>query len=233
MTVSSVASSSSAASTAAAAATSSSGVMGNLSTFLQILTTQLTHQDPTQATDTNQFTAELVQFAQVEQQLNTNSDLTQLVNLQKSSGGLTSTLNYIGQYAEVTTTNNQMALQSGSAELGYDLNSTAKTVNIQVADSTGTVVANLTGTGTAGMNYVKWDGTNSSGGTEPDGTYTYKITALNSDGTSQTVAANYTIGKVTGITTNSDGTFNLSIGGISASSSTVNAVYSASNLPSS
>lgn len=230
MTVSSVSSASSAASSSTST-TNSSGIAGNLSTFLQILTTQLTHQDPTDAADTNQFTEELVQFAQVEQQLNTNSDLGQLINLQKSSGGLTATLNYIGQYAAIQPTSNDIVLQNSSGEIGYDLSAAAQSVNIQIADSSGQVVQTLTGSTNEGLNYVTWDGTNSSGSTEPDGTYTYKITALNSDGTTQTVSSSYTIGKVTGVTSNGDGTFDVWMGGVSATSSNVQAVYGSGGAP--
>src|SRR5215475_15917059 len=45
---------------------------GNFQTFLTLLTTQLKNQNPLDPLDTNQFTAQLVQFAQVEQQLKQN-----------------------------------------------------------------------------------------------------------------------------------------------------------------
>src|SRR2546421_564140 len=53
----------------------------NFGDFLKLLMTQLRNQDPTSPLDTNQFTTELVQFASVEQQINTNSSLTQLIQL--------------------------------------------------------------------------------------------------------------------------------------------------------
>ena len=46
---------------------------GNFNTFLQLLTTQLKNQNPLDPLDTNQFTQQLVQFAQVEQQIRQNS----------------------------------------------------------------------------------------------------------------------------------------------------------------
>ena len=46
-----------------------------------MLMTQLQNQDPTSPMDTNQFTTELVQFSSVEQQINTNTSLTQLIQL--------------------------------------------------------------------------------------------------------------------------------------------------------
>jgi len=46
-----------------------STIAGNFQTFLTLLTTQLKNQNPLYPLDTNQFTQQLVQFAQVEQQL--------------------------------------------------------------------------------------------------------------------------------------------------------------------
>ena len=43
------------------------------------------NQNPLDPLDTNQFTQQLVQFAQVEQQMNMNSQLTTLVSLQKTA----------------------------------------------------------------------------------------------------------------------------------------------------
>jgi len=43
--------------------------------FLQLLTTQLQNQDPLNPMDSNEFTNQLVQFSQVEQQINSNQKL--------------------------------------------------------------------------------------------------------------------------------------------------------------
>ena len=47
-------------------------IAGNFNTFLQLLTTQLKNQNPLDPLDTNQFTQQLVQFAEVEQQIKSN-----------------------------------------------------------------------------------------------------------------------------------------------------------------
>src|SRR5512140_529834 len=62
-------------------------IASNFTAFLTLLTTQLKNQNPLDPLDTNQFTQQLVQFAQVEQQLKANDQLTALVNLQKISQG--------------------------------------------------------------------------------------------------------------------------------------------------
>ncbi len=65
--------------------TSSTGVdkttiANNFQTFLTLLTTQLKNQNPLDPLDTNQFTQQLVQFAQVEQQIKQNDQLETLVD---------------------------------------------------------------------------------------------------------------------------------------------------------
>src|SRR6267378_1317446 len=88
-----------------AASTSSTGVdkntlAGNFQTFLTLLTTQLKNQNPLDPLDTNQFTQQLVQFAQVEQQLKSNDQLSTLVSLEKTAQATTA-LAYVGQTVAV------------------------------------------------------------------------------------------------------------------------------------
>src|SRR5215468_12383189 len=69
-----------------------SEIAGNFNQFLQLLTTQLQNQNPLDPLDTNQFTQQLVQFAQVEQQMNMNTSLSTLISLEKA----TQTANALG-----------------------------------------------------------------------------------------------------------------------------------------
>ncbi|MGC1466407.1 MAG: flagellar hook capping FlgD N-terminal domain-containing protein, partial [Pseudolabrys sp.] len=70
-------------------------IASNFTEFLQLLTTQLQNQNPLDPLDTNQFTQQLVQFAQVEQQMNTNTQLQTLVSLQQTAQS-TAALSYVG-----------------------------------------------------------------------------------------------------------------------------------------
>ncbi len=78
------------------AATSQKTLASNFATFLQLLTTQLKNQNPLDPLDTNQFTQQLVQFAQVEQQLKPNDQLETLVSLQKTAQSTTA-LGFVGE----------------------------------------------------------------------------------------------------------------------------------------
>src|SRR3954453_7439499 len=102
---------------AAANAASSSGldtstIAGNFQTFLTLLTTQLKNQNPLDPLDTNQFTSQLVQFAQVEQQMNMNSNLTTLVSLQKTAQ-TTAAVGFLG--STVVVDGETAALSGGKA----------------------------------------------------------------------------------------------------------------------
>src|SRR5215470_7554089 len=77
-----------------------STLASNFTTFLQLLTTQLKNQNPMDPLDTNQFTQQLVQFAQVEQQLKSNDQLATLVSLEKTAQS-TAALAYVGQTVAV------------------------------------------------------------------------------------------------------------------------------------
>ena len=89
---------------------------GNFSTFLTLLTTQLKNQDPLSPMDSNEFTQQLVEFSQVEQQINTNSNLQTLITQGQSQGSAVTT-SYLGK--QVTVTNGEAALvrRHGDLEL--------------------------------------------------------------------------------------------------------------------
>src|SRR3954469_24753121 len=99
-------SSSSSSSTTGSATTT--GLANNFQTFLTLLTTQLQNQNPLDPLDTNQFTQQLVQFAQVEQQLKSNDQLSSLVALQKTAQS-SQALNFVGKTAVVDGTTAALA----------------------------------------------------------------------------------------------------------------------------
>jgi flagellar basal-body rod modification protein FlgD len=74
----------------------STRLSNNFDTFLQLLTTQLKNQDPTQPMDANQFTQQLVQYSQVEQQIATNSKLDNMIAA-FTGNQTTTSLGYLGK----------------------------------------------------------------------------------------------------------------------------------------
>jgi flagellar basal-body rod modification protein FlgD len=153
-------------------------IAGNFQTFLTLLTTQLQNQNPLDPLDTNQFTAQLVQFAQVEQQLKSNDQLATLVSLQQTAQN-TSALEFVGQTVGVA--GNTAALTNGQATWNLDVPKPA-TGTITISSATGQTVFSGSYSMNAGTQPFVWDGKDASGLQWPDGNYTISITAQDASG---------------------------------------------------
>jgi flagellar basal-body rod modification protein FlgD len=174
-------------STSSSTSSSSTGVdnstlAGNFQTFLTLLTTQLKNQNPLDPLDTNQFTQQLVQFAQVEQQLKQNEQLTTLVSIEKTAQSTTA-LAFVGQ--NVTVDGQTAALKNGSATWSFQVPKPIS-ANVTIKSSTGQTVYSGSFTMNAGPQSFNWDGRDGNGTLWPDGNYTLSITGQDASG--QTVA---------------------------------------------
>jgi len=189
-------SSSSGTSAAATSALASSQIAGNFQSFLQLLTTQLQNQNPLSPLDTNQFTQQLVEFAGVQQQLNTNDSLATLVSLQQTAQS-TQALGFVGKTAVVNGSTAALTNSTATWELTVP---SASDVNITIANSTGQTVFSGTYSVAAGNNQpFKWDGKGNDGTLWPDGNYTMTATAKDSSNNSVAVTT-----QVQGVVTSVD-----------------------------
>jgi len=185
--------------TTPAAATSSAQqeLSGNFDTFLKLLTTQLQNQDPMSPMDSNQFTQQLVEFSQVEQQIGTNTNLQSLISLNQAQAN-TSAMSYLGK--SVVLTNGEQALSSGTANWTYGLNNDATSTTLTVTNANGKVVYSGKGETAAGTHAFTWNGQDNNGNQLADGTYTLSATSVASDGSAVTTSV-ASKGVVSGIDT--------------------------------
>ena len=150
----------------------------NFTTFLQLLTTQLKNQNPLDPLDTNQFTQQLVQFAQVEQQLKSNDQLSTLVSLQKTAQQ-TQALAFVGM--KVAVEGKTAELKGNNATWGFLVNKPA-TATVNIANSAGATVYTGTFSVNAGAQNFVWDGRSNAGVLQAAGTYTLSVTARDASG---------------------------------------------------
>lgn len=147
--------------------------------FLILLTTQLQNQDPLSPMDTTEFTNQLVAFAGVEQQINTNQKLDNLVALELSSAFSTA-LDYVG--LNINYVSSEFAYDGANAnQISYAFDGAPVSSKINIYNEGGQLVYSATGGTNPGRNEFAWDGTMTNGLKAPAGTYSVKIDALDAN----------------------------------------------------
>jgi flagellar basal-body rod modification protein FlgD len=159
---------------ASSANNATSQLSSNFDTFLQLLTTQLQHQDPLDPMDTSQFTQQLVEYSQVEQQIDSNTNLQTLISQGTSQSAAYAT-SYLGK--TVTVSGGEGSLTNGQAQWTYNLGTASTSTTLQVTDANGNVVYSGSGQTTAGNSNFNWNGVDNSGNQLPDGSYTLAVKA--------------------------------------------------------
>jgi flagellar basal-body rod modification protein FlgD len=190
----------------------------NFGDFLKLLMTQLQNQDPSSPLDTNQFTSELVQFSSVEQQINTNTSLTKLIQLTQA-GEIMQGSSMTGK--RVTVDSDYLPLQNGKGTIQFTAPA-AEAVDIAIYSDSGVKLSESMLMATKGSNTWTWDGKTTSGTTLPDGSYKVAVTGANADGTTSALTFSV-IGTATGVQSQSNG-MQLQLGALSVDFSKVQAV---------
>ena len=206
---------------AATSALASQQIAGNFQSFLTLLTTQLQNQNPLDPLDTNQFTQQLVEFAGVQQQLNTNDQLTTLVSLQQTAQS-TQALTFVGKTAVVNGNTAALTNSEATWQLNIPTNSN---VTVTIANSSGQTVFSGTYPVTAGNNQAfAWNGQGNDGTQWPDGKYT--LTASAADGSGNSVGVTT---QIQGVVSSVDLTQSPPLLSINGQTYTVNQIQSITN----
>ena len=148
-------------------------------TFLSLLTTQLQNQDPLDPMDSSEFTNQLVAFAGVEQQIQTNKNLEQLQS-QLTAARNAAAVDYIGREVDIRS---DSGTHDGSGlTFRYDLSRAAKQVRLQVIDKLGRTVFETDGETARGDHLFVWPGTDFTGTPLAAGKYRLRVAALDDEG---------------------------------------------------
>ena len=148
--------------------------------FLRLLLQELEMQDPLEPMETKDMISQLSQLTSLEQITNLTSAVKDFVEAQTSVNPA-QLASLIGKY--VVVKNNTVNLKDGEADsIIFSLDQDAHVV-VQILDENGNVVRTEDlGTVEAGVHGWQWDGRDDSGVSLPDGTYTYHVYRISTDG---------------------------------------------------
>ncbi len=186
--------------TSGSSGSSGSGGIGGLTMndFLTLMTAQLQNQDPLDPTDSNEFLDQLSELSTVEGISQLNTSLSSLSSSMLSSQAVSSAA-LVGQtvLAQASSADYTGGTLSGAVEVP----SGASAVTLTISNASGDVIGSMQLPTTAGLQSFSWNGTNPSGATVADGTYTVSATA-EVGGASQT-ATTYLNGTVSSVSLDS------------------------------
>ena len=185
-------------------ANSSSQLAEDFDDFLILLTTQLQHQDPLDPADSSEFTSQIVQFAGVEQSINTNQKLDALVSLNLGSS-FSSALNYVGKDISYISSESHFD-GTKPVKVSYAIDGDSVDTTINIFDEDGTLIYSEEPASASGLTEFVWDGKDENGIVQPEGTYEIRVDALDGQNNPLSVTTVVT-GHVSGIETQNGSTF--------------------------
>lgn len=156
--------------------------------FLELLTTQLSYQDPTKPVDNAEMVSQMAQISTVSGLTSLNNTVNTMSSSMTSSQALMAS-SLVGQTALVNSSSSY--LTSGNTLSGVVPTGTdgAKDLTLSIVNSAGEVVREYSSTGDVSGNVpFTWDGKDSNGTAAASGTYTVKANGL-VNGVSQDLTA--------------------------------------------
>jgi flagellar basal-body rod modification protein FlgD len=180
--------------------------------FLKLMTTQMTHQDPTKPMENGEFLSQMAQFGTV----------SGIQDLQKSFSDFSTSISsdqamqaasLVGRYVSAPSDNGYLNAKTGYISGTFDLPSSSSNVSVKILDTkTKHVIQNIDmGQKSAGSVAFVWDGKDANGNTMPPGAYQIQPVAT-LDGKSTSLQANVdslvgsvSMGGTNGIQLNLDG----------------------------
>ncbi len=145
--------------------------------FLELMVTQLTHQDPFKPMENGDFLAQIAQFSAVSGLDELNNSFSEL-SASMTSNQATQAGALVGREVLVDT-NLGLLPQGGTLNGVVDLTSSAGAVTVAIHDATGALIKEISlGTQPKGRVDFSWDGSTDSGDYAPPGVYSISTEAV-------------------------------------------------------
>lgn len=196
--------------------------------FLELLVTQMRHQDPMDPMKQEEYAAQLAQFSSVEQLTNLNNKFDQMYqsNIQLSrSISNTMAATIVGK--EIQAVGNAISYNEGEdTPIRFNLSNTARNVTLTIRDADDQVVKTVDlGSMHAGEQTYEWDGRYNLLGHADDGeTFTYSIDATDREGNAVDVTT-FTQGRIDAVEYGSGGQLYFLLGDLSIAAGNVHRIY--------
>lgn len=144
--------------------------------FMKLLVAQLKNQDPMNPMDNAEMTSQIAQLNMVTGINQLNATVNSMASSLQANQSLQSA-SLLGR--SVLVPGNNLQLSQGRAELGIEFAQDVQAVQLTIRNSSGVVVATRnTGSQSAGLQNLVWDGVTDAGGLAPDGAYRFEVKAL-------------------------------------------------------
>ncbi|MFJ3076629.1 MULTISPECIES: flagellar hook assembly protein FlgD [Pseudomonas] len=179
--------------------------------FLQLLVTQMQHQNPLDPQDNSEFVAQLAQFSSLEGITNLNDSVTSITNAMASSQALQAS-SLVGR--SVVVQNDKAVVDTADSFNGqFVVPQAISEAKVTIKDKDGNTVKTIElGEQKAGYADFIWDGTNAKGEKVEPGTYTFAASTT-VDG--KAVQMNTLLpAKVTSVSFNATGEMVLNLAGV-------------------
>jgi flagellar basal-body rod modification protein FlgD len=151
--------------------------------FLELMLTQMRHQDPFNPTDNGEFITQMAQFSQVSSTDAMRTSMEKFVQDQSSSQ-LLAAANLVGRKAMINGGTGNLGTDS-PIQAEYTLTEATDSATALVTNQAGSVVYSMDlGTNSSGTHSLSWDGATSAGDQAPSGQYQIAIQYLNNKGES-------------------------------------------------
>lgn len=201
------------ATTTSSSSTSSSEDTNELdqSDFLELMTEQLSEQDPFEPQDNGEFIAQMAQFSTLSAMDELTNSFTVLAQ-SLSQGQAVQAAAMVGRDVLVPTEFGELS-EGGTITGSVDLETSAQTVTIDVLDESGATVTQIVlEDAEEGLNDFEWDGLLSDGSSASSGVYEFSATATGSD--ESEAAEVYVNGTIDSVSVDEDGVLWLDVVGI-------------------
>jgi flagellar basal-body rod modification protein FlgD len=167
----------------------------NFDSFLKMLTTQMTNQNPMSPMSTQEFTTQLVQFSQVEQLMNVARTTEKSVSVQESTNLLQAAAL---KGSTVRVRSDLGVVRNGSIDIQADIPANTTNLQVAIADSLGRVVAARELAPGAGTRAISIPAIDDLGTPMTDAAYRIAVTGRNASGLNITIPTTSSIA-VTGV----------------------------------